>query len=528
MAITAEQFAQYQATLASLAEVPARITPESSFTQANATKSENIYYFYKYNQRLWNVIDGATGYLRKTDAPTVVSDLTNDAGYQTASDVTTAINNALSGISTISLSVVSSLPSSGATGVIYLIANNSGQSQNIYDEYIWNATTSTYEKLGTTDVDLSGYVQINSLKSKGSATQPIFFDANGAAQSTTYALNKTVPADAVFTDTTYTAGTGIEIKDGVISSTAGSIDVGVTSVAEGSTNGAVSVTTNGATTSVPVHGLGTAAFADTTDFTSSSAGVTDVSEGTTDGTVSVTIDGTATDVSVHGLGSAAYADTTDFLASNTNLGVSAVAEGSVNGEISVTTNGTTAQVAVHGLGSAAFADVSDFMSGSASTGVSAVAEGSGNGQIAVTTNGTTSQVSVHGLGTAAYTASTDYLASNTTYAGSSTAGGSATSAVKLDDSNVGSATKGVYIDANGKPAAMTYAVAKDVPSDASFTDTTYTNGTGISIDTSDNNKIALTSAAQASLALADTAVQPEDIVLVTDAQIEAMFASSGS
>ena len=37
----------------------------------------------------------------------------------------------------------------------------------------------------------------------GSETNPIYVDANGVATACTYSLNKTVPADAVFTDTTY-------------------------------------------------------------------------------------------------------------------------------------------------------------------------------------------------------------------------------------------------------------------------------------------------------------------------------------
>ena len=40
----------------------------------------------------------------------------------------------------------------------------------------------------------------------GSGTQPVYF-SNGVPVATTYALNKTVPADAKFTDTTYTAAT---------------------------------------------------------------------------------------------------------------------------------------------------------------------------------------------------------------------------------------------------------------------------------------------------------------------------------
>ena len=61
------------------------------------------------------------------------------------------------------------------------------------------------------------------------------------------------------------------------------------------------------------------------------------------------------------------------------------------------------------------------------------------------------------------------------YAGSSSAGGSATSAVKLDTS-AGSATQPVYFS-GGKPVACTYSLNKTVPSDAKFTDTTYSVAT---------------------------------------------------
>lgn len=61
------------------------------------------------------------------------------------------------------------------------------------------------------------------------------------------------------------------------------------------------------------------------------------------------------------------------------------------------------------------------------------------------------------------------------YAGSSSAGGSANSAVKLD-SNAGSATQPIYFS-GGKPTACSYTLSKSVPSDAKFTDTTYSTGT---------------------------------------------------
>lgn len=52
----------------------------------------------------------------------------------------------------------------GDPGTIYLV-QNSGSGTNTKDEYFWNSATTpgTYEKFGTTDVDLSGYVQSSQL-----------------------------------------------------------------------------------------------------------------------------------------------------------------------------------------------------------------------------------------------------------------------------------------------------------------------------------------------------------------------------
>lgn len=99
-------------------------------------------------------------YAKASDIPTNNNELTNGAGYQTASQVTTAINNAIADIQGISYEVVTELPSTGEAGVIYLISNN-GSNPNIYDEYIY--TNGVFEKIGTTDVDLSNYVQSTDL-----------------------------------------------------------------------------------------------------------------------------------------------------------------------------------------------------------------------------------------------------------------------------------------------------------------------------------------------------------------------------
>ena len=91
--------------------------------------------------------------------PTNNNQLTNGAGYQTASDVSSAISSAISGISGISYSVVASLPSTGESGVIYLVSHSHGSS-DVYDEYIY--VNNAFEKIGSTDVDLSGYLQTSS------------------------------------------------------------------------------------------------------------------------------------------------------------------------------------------------------------------------------------------------------------------------------------------------------------------------------------------------------------------------------
>lgn len=88
-------------------------------------------------------------------------------GVVSNADINTLIQAALAGFERISFEKVNSyadLPVTGSNGVIYLVPN-SGSAPNVYDEYIWYTDSSTtpptsgYEKIGTTELDLSGYVQ---------------------------------------------------------------------------------------------------------------------------------------------------------------------------------------------------------------------------------------------------------------------------------------------------------------------------------------------------------------------------------
>lgn len=88
--------------------------------------------------------------------PTNNNQLTNGAGYQTASDVSTAINTAIGNSLHLTKEVVVTLPAQGSDNVIYLVPNGKLGS-NTKDEYMW--INGGWEKIGSSDVDLSGYVQ---------------------------------------------------------------------------------------------------------------------------------------------------------------------------------------------------------------------------------------------------------------------------------------------------------------------------------------------------------------------------------
>lgn len=92
-------------------------------------------------------------------------------GYQTSAQVNSAILSALAGFTGVSFSIVDTLPASGQDGIFYLVPN-SGSGTNTYDEYIWvtipgaqegDPATTRFEKIGTTNIDLSGYVQSSDL-----------------------------------------------------------------------------------------------------------------------------------------------------------------------------------------------------------------------------------------------------------------------------------------------------------------------------------------------------------------------------
>lgn len=77
-------------------------------------------------------------------------------GYQTASQVNSAIQSAAGSYLKNDYQVVDALPETGDKSYIYLIKDTHSDSNDAYDEYIWNKDA--WEKIGNTDVNLSGYM----------------------------------------------------------------------------------------------------------------------------------------------------------------------------------------------------------------------------------------------------------------------------------------------------------------------------------------------------------------------------------
>ena len=95
--------------------------------------------------------------LDKTDLTSIIDDTSDTATDKTwsASKIYSAIS-AITGIEFIKPED-GKLPATGKQGAIYLIPNG-GPNPNVYDEYIWINADAKFEKIGTTEIDLSGYV----------------------------------------------------------------------------------------------------------------------------------------------------------------------------------------------------------------------------------------------------------------------------------------------------------------------------------------------------------------------------------
>ena len=85
-----------------------------------------------------------------------VADPVEDLDIANKQYVDKLITSLLSDLVTIQYVIVQELPQTGSPGTIYFILNDSSESENVYDEYIY--VNSSFEKLGSTTLDLSDYM----------------------------------------------------------------------------------------------------------------------------------------------------------------------------------------------------------------------------------------------------------------------------------------------------------------------------------------------------------------------------------
>lgn len=96
--------------------------------------------------------------LTDTDTHVTVDSAMSDTSTNPVQNkvVKKAIADAIGSISTIKFEVVTELPATGNSYTIYLKAHSHG-SGDAYDEYVY--INGAWEKIGNTDIDLSGYVK---------------------------------------------------------------------------------------------------------------------------------------------------------------------------------------------------------------------------------------------------------------------------------------------------------------------------------------------------------------------------------
>lgn len=109
-----------------------------------------------------------------TAIPKKVSDLSNDSGFQTASQVTATITTRINGLASqtyVNQQIANSahlkkekvtvlpLPSSADSNTIYIVAKTDGSGNDIFDEYL--LMDGKFELVGNSKMDLSGYLKYN-------------------------------------------------------------------------------------------------------------------------------------------------------------------------------------------------------------------------------------------------------------------------------------------------------------------------------------------------------------------------------
>ena len=111
-------------------------------------------------QQIKAKIDAMIDAMAVTIDSTITADSTNAnaAGSKAVYDFVT---KAIADVSGFHAEIVSELPETGQTNILYLVAKTEAASGDGYDEYLY--INGAWERVGSTDIDLSGYVQASEM-----------------------------------------------------------------------------------------------------------------------------------------------------------------------------------------------------------------------------------------------------------------------------------------------------------------------------------------------------------------------------
>lgn len=114
---------------------------------------------------LVNLIKGKIDALKaaiEAEIPEIDSIITQSSSNAASSAaVYNFVKSELAEVSGLSFKIVDALPQTGESKYIYLVSKAAAAEQNIYDEYIWY--NNAWEKIGSTEIDLSGYVKASEM-----------------------------------------------------------------------------------------------------------------------------------------------------------------------------------------------------------------------------------------------------------------------------------------------------------------------------------------------------------------------------
>ena len=141
------------------------------FSDASIGSNQEFYYLTEIKQADGKITAKKSSF---TDAWSYAFRCSQSLGDEAISvpEVDAKIASAVGKITSFEYKIVDSLPatSEGKKGVIYLVAHSGSTNQNSYDEYIFlpadGSTAARYEKIGTTDIDLTPYAKKTEIPTK--------------------------------------------------------------------------------------------------------------------------------------------------------------------------------------------------------------------------------------------------------------------------------------------------------------------------------------------------------------------------